>query len=618
MRCSNCGDRNRRDATFCLGCGEPFDADGFDYAALSVDSSAERSVQRNHDAERSVERADLRAWLHPRRNPGLWLAVLLVMGFFAYDLASQGQQQDAGSYRRAERLVAAKDWQAAADTLLPLRDKQYSNAAHLYLTATDVIAAVERDYAEGERLRQSGATPWLAAYHYRRAAEQWPNYADTGAHLTALREQSKPLLYRVPGGAQAGFYLAHPDGGVIAKLPESNGSTRLHEIAANLILYSNSLNGVNDFYLYSVSDDKASHFMLGSTGDEEVAAAIFADGQAVAAVVGGFGGAPRSDNGLRRLYCFDPASGWLQSVGGVQLAARPGYDHDRLFYAAGQQRGGNNGTMLMSYAPDGRTARFRALRWVRDSVNRLLAADSGRQVVFVGYRNSRPALLAIGGDGGDVRTLYTPPQIGATEASSDVIEPTISPDGKMILFRLSLTDTPVTMLHDLTNGETSSTGIIASPPTADRRLAVRLSFSPDGQQIVAVRPLDSGSWGDRQATSEVYRYDRNGNLLETSGSVGEHYLRAGFLADGSRYHIVYHDGLYYFRTDATAADLLPLVRDSSWHRHAPFRLDDDTLLLAGSGNEGVGVYAVKSDGTPLQRLIADATAAWPLDQSWQR
>ena len=613
MKCAACGETNRRDATFCLGCGEPLALGNAEWAGLNSYPTAAAP------AAVAGQAADWR-WLDPRRwGWELRLTVLLLLTLLGGDLYWQGQQQDESSYSKAQKLLAGKDWQRAQEALQPLAEKKYKEAASLYLSATNTIAAVASDYNQGERLLAAGQSLWLAAYYYRRAVEEWPGYQDTAAKLTALRQQLSPFVYRIATGEQAGLYLAEGDGGLIARLPQSDAGSSLYEIAAGLILYGNSANGVSDFYLYNVGSGKVGHFSVGSDQQDRVAVAIFSGGKAVAAVVGGFGGGPRAQANLRRLYCFYPSNGVLQTVAAAQIVAQPRFDDRLLYYSSAERRYGFNGTMLINYEPIGELGQYGAVRWVRETVNRLLLADGGRQLLLVSYRDSKPTLLALNSDGSGGRSLYTLPDITATGFSTEVIDPLVSPDGSLVLFKLDSGGPPTFYLHDLTNGETWPTQMVTTAPGTPFGSPAAVRFGPAGQQIMVSRPAtyQVGLSGESRQ-SDLYLYDRGGSLVRQLTLDDAHIGSSGFLPGGF-YYYAYAGSRYQAQViwgALPARPLLDLALDSRWQDYPLTLLNAWTVLAAGKGPQGVGVYALGPQAST--RLVAGANAVWPLNQAWHR
>ncbi len=594
MRCPTCGAANRPGMTFCCECGNSLDPD----APVTAEDIRATPLNR-----------------FPRWEVLIGAGILLVI----VAVAIVGGVQDAEraraahAYGQAQTALAAGDKDRALDAFADAGS--YRDAAKQYARLLPEVTTLRTQYAAGVAAADSGAW-WDAAHALRQAADVQISYRDVLTRLQTARAEAGPLFYLRPGPEGAvSLWWAQADGAEPHRLPWTDVDSEVLAVSpdARWAVYSGALIS---------GTDRAGPFLLDLTDGRldslaqkyrDITGALWAqfrqdsqgfwwgaDGQtyyydmatAQALPLSETPGAIDPANGrllLNRLIL--PAVGEMDSqlllsdpLGRqrVPLATDPAEVSGAAFSDDGQfllyvRRSVPNGaatapTTLTLVLDDLRTDGAPAstvleTRQVTVGISETLPLQAG----FLPGTHTAVALLRAGGQ----TTLQVWPEAGSPRT-------------------LSAPEAPLLQLHPVSGGPVLAATFGA---TADQPVSLVL------YDLVGGRALAES----RYPVAEWLAFDPHGQ----KALVG--YLPAAPAGDDStrRLEILDLSGVGSGVARVPASRDLPLTAQVGIPGRVPaFTRDGQRLLALGSFAGGVGLYALRPDGSDPILVVPGAAAFW--------
>ncbi len=221
MRCPFCAAPNRAGASFCIECGESFDAATL--AAGPGRAPPEAAPGRGGLPAISLSLREVLLGV------GLLCAVLLMDRWNTEQQAARDRQ--AAAYRQGIAAVGAQHWAAAVTAFTTAGD--YQDATRRRAAAQVIVTALAQREATAAAAGQAGAW-WAATLDYAAMATIQPDYPALDRRWAAARAAAGALLYRVPAGpGDPALWWSHADGSDPRPIPNTDANSQVHAVSAD-------------------------------------------------------------------------------------------------------------------------------------------------------------------------------------------------------------------------------------------------------------------------------------------------------------------------------------------------------------------------------------------------
>jgi zinc-ribbon domain len=622
MICPQCESENRADATFCLECGTPLDEESL--AELPAPAPKVAPEAASFDLTRIIK--PLR-WSWPVR-----LVILLALiALSANWVGSSAQQADRDLYSSARQAQAEHRWHTAARLFQQLDDKSYFDAAARLQQVQAQVNSFEDLYGKGSHAEAQGYKV-LAAYYYDRANQIEPDYYAVDITLDRLRRENGRILYRVPegapSGASAGLYVMEADGGVALKIPESRADSVVLATSPDgrLIAFDDRHDGALHLYVKDTrSYDTIAVELPKAEGvdrnpEQSIDVALLNGGNNLLVIDGGHFTTSNNKPGqpsAALAYSVNLSNRQSSYIGLVDVVAYPGY-YDKLVHYTDSMGD------LHSYDPASDKS---SLAFTPDEHLYFMQLLTNDRILYATSASvTTTVYLASGGQWATPRKL-TELFANARPYGTLQTEIFVSPNSERLFVTLRSRAKGVeTHLFDLSGpGEAKSLRDASFPITDQLSL---ISFSDSGSSMllkVLARPLDAQS---PPRTSLIAMSENRVEFfftypyLDNDSSVTVEDAR--FLDEDDVYYVVSQNG---FNREPTTGDImvaqvnypntpikLAAVNTNTLGNWQPVVMmpDQHTLVYAGNGGDGQGIYINDTDGKQPLKVMKDTVAFWRL------
>src|SRR5436190_8281578 len=225
LDCPSCGAENYGSASFCIACGEPFDAPGDpDLDLIFPDDKPTTKADHSEPAVKKPAPASLRRKLARRETFIGLVLIALVVGYAIFNW--QHTVEQTAAYKEGAAAEQARSWDKAADAFARAGDQRDAAAKASHAR----VQVAERDRLYNDALDAADHQDWKAAVPALEGIQViQPDFADSAARLVQARSQAfqlelNDLVYLVTYGPGAGLYVLDNDNRPY-RLPGSDGQS---------------------------------------------------------------------------------------------------------------------------------------------------------------------------------------------------------------------------------------------------------------------------------------------------------------------------------------------------------------------------------------------------------